>query len=93
MITWQEWLDSRETKRAALRKYGVDAPSRRRTSFNSSERFMRQAFGGARIPQFAQARASARAAFAASSVPDLTSFASKNEISSGAIPGCHVPEF
>ena len=53
MMTWQEWLDSREAKRAVLRRYGVDAPSRRATSFNSAERFMRQAFGGDRIPQFA----------------------------------------
>lgn len=57
MMTWQEWMDSREAKRAALRKYGVEAASRRRTSFNSAERFMRQAFGGERIPVFAQKEA------------------------------------
>lgn len=51
-MTWQEWLDSREARRAALRRFGVDAPSRRSGSFNSSERFMRREFGGARIPQF-----------------------------------------
>lgn len=52
-MTWQEWLDSREAKREVLRKYGVDAPSRRTTSFNTSERFMVKAFGGKRIPDWA----------------------------------------
>lgn len=56
-MTWREWQESRETKRAALRKHGVDAPSRRSVSFNSSERFMRQAFGGERIPGFARKEA------------------------------------
>lgn len=54
MMSWQEWLDSRDARREALRRYGVDAPSRRSTSFNAAERHMRRAFGGARIPAFAQ---------------------------------------
>lgn len=53
-IKWEDWLSSLERKRAILKKYGVDAPSRRKTSFNTSERFMRMAFGGARVPAFAQ---------------------------------------
>ena len=56
-MTWEEWKAAREGKRAVLRKYGVDAPSRRSTSFDSSERFMRREFGGARIPAFAAGEA------------------------------------
>ena len=52
-MTWQEWKDSREAKRAALEKHGVAVPSRRAVSYNTSERHMRKAFGGARAPQFA----------------------------------------
>lgn len=53
-MTWAEWQASREAKRAVLRKYGVDAPSRRTVSYNTSERFMRQEFGGGRIPAWAK---------------------------------------
>lgn len=33
--------------------HGVAVPSRRAVSYNTSERHMRKAFGGARAPQFA----------------------------------------
>lgn len=52
-MTWEEWKSSREAKREVLRKYGVDAPSRKRVSYNWSERHMRKAFNGSRIPEFA----------------------------------------
>ena len=54
-MTWEEWKTSRERKREVLRRYGVDAPSRRKTSFNTSERHMVKAFGGSRIPSWAEA--------------------------------------
>ena len=49
-MKWEEWLRSREAKRETLRRVGLDAPSRRKTSHSSSERRMRQAFGGLRAP-------------------------------------------
>ena len=55
MIAWKEWQASREATRNAMRKYGVDAPSRRKTSFNTAERHMVKAFGGSRIPTWAKA--------------------------------------
>lgn len=49
-----KWLSSREEKRRNLREAGLDAPPRRATSFNTSERHMRAAFfGDACIPGFA----------------------------------------
>lgn len=54
-MTWEEWKTSRERKREVLRRYGVDAPSRRKTSFNTAERHMVKAFGGSRIPTWAKA--------------------------------------
>ena len=54
-MTWSEWQSSREAKRAALRKHGCEAPSRRSVSFNTSEAFMREAFGGGRVPAWAAA--------------------------------------
>ena len=51
-MTWEEWRSSREARRAALKKHGCDAPSRRTVSFNTSERFMRDTFGGERAPDF-----------------------------------------
>lgn len=53
-MTWEEWQKSRSAKREALRKYGCEAPSRRKTSFNTSEAFMRQEFGGRRVPVLAK---------------------------------------
>ena len=50
---WKDWLAAREAKRAALRRLGLDAPSRRTVSFNASERAMVKAFGGRRIPAWA----------------------------------------
>ena len=49
-MTWEEWQRSREEKRAVMRKYGCDAPSRRKTSYNTSERFMLREFDGERVP-------------------------------------------
>lgn len=49
-MKWEEWLLSRADKRETLRQAGLDAPSRRKTSYSSSERRMRQAFGGERVP-------------------------------------------
>ena len=54
-MTWEEWKASRPAKREVLRRYGVDAPSRRKVSFNSSERYMVKAFGGRRVPAWAEA--------------------------------------
>ena len=54
-MTWEDWKASRAKKREALRKYGLESPSRRSVSFASSERIMRQAFGGRRIPVWADA--------------------------------------
>ena len=50
-MTREEWRQSREAKRETLRKYDCDRSSRRTESLNTSERFMRAVFGGARIPQ------------------------------------------
>ena len=55
-MTWEEWKASREAKRAVLRRLGLDAPSRRAVSFNTSERAMLKAFGGRRIPAWAERR-------------------------------------
>ena len=53
-MTWEEWKSSRAVKRATMRKYGLDAPSRRSVSFNTAERIMLKAFGGHRIPDWAE---------------------------------------
>lgn len=50
-ITWEEFLASIPIKRAILKTHGLDKPSRRKVSYNTSERFMRKAFGGDRVPQ------------------------------------------
>jgi len=50
-MTWEEWKASRAAKRDALRAAGVDAPSRRTTSYSTSDRRLRKAFGGARAPR------------------------------------------
>ena len=51
-ITWEEFLASIPIKRAILKKHGLDKPSRRKVSYNTSERFMRKAFGGERVPKW-----------------------------------------
>ena len=51
-ITWEDFLASIPVKRAILKKHGLDKPSRRKVSYNTSERFMRKAFGGERVPQW-----------------------------------------
>ena len=49
-MTWEEWKASRAAKRETLRRLGLDAPSRR--SESTSDRRLRQAFGGERAPVF-----------------------------------------
>ncbi len=49
-ITWEEWKAGREAKRETLRKLGLDSPSRR--SYSSSDKRLRKAFGGTRVPDF-----------------------------------------
>ncbi|MCR5751710.1 MAG: hypothetical protein K6G91_07100 [Kiritimatiellae bacterium] len=53
VLSWEDWLASREARRAVLKKCGLDAPSRRKSSYNTSERFMRASFGGRRVPVWA----------------------------------------
>ncbi len=48
--TWEEWKAGREARREALRKLGLDGPSRR--SARSSDKHLRKAFGGKRVPDF-----------------------------------------
>ena len=49
-LTWDEWKAARAAKREALRRLGLDAPSRR--SESTSDRRLRAAFGGERAPTF-----------------------------------------
>ena len=49
-LTWDEWKAARAAKREALRRLGLDAPSRR--SESTSDRHLRAAFGGKRAPIF-----------------------------------------
>ena len=52
--TWDEMLARRERMRQLLKKHGLDAPSRKSVSYNWAERHMRRAFGGRRIPAWAE---------------------------------------
>ena len=52
--TWDEMLARREKMRQLLKERGLDAPSRKRVSYNWAERHMRRAFGGRRIPAWAE---------------------------------------
>ena len=49
-LTWDEWKAARAAKREALRRLGLDAPSRR--SESTSDRRLSAAFGGKRAPTF-----------------------------------------
>ena len=49
-LTWDEWKAARAAKREALRRLGLDTPSRR--SESTSDRRLRAAFGGERAPTF-----------------------------------------
>jgi hypothetical protein len=49
-ITWEEWKAGREARRETLRRLGLDSPSRRSSS--SSDKHLRKAFGGRRVPDF-----------------------------------------
>lgn len=53
-VTWKEWKAGREAKRETLRKLGLDSPSRRISS--SSDKRLRKAFGGKRVPDFSVSR-------------------------------------
>ena len=50
---WEEWKASRGQKRANLRAFGLDAPSRRAHGVGKSDQRLRAAFGGKRAPTFA----------------------------------------
>lgn len=50
VIEWEEWRASREVKREALRRAGLDAPSRRKSPVGTSDLRLRRAFGGSRVP-------------------------------------------
>ena len=51
---WEEWRASREVKREALRRAGLDAPSRRKSPVGTSDLRLRCAFGGSRVPGWAE---------------------------------------
>ncbi len=54
VIGWEDWRASRAKKREALRRAGLDAPSRRKKAVGTSDLRLRRAFGGERAPsQFA----------------------------------------
>ena len=53
-ISWNDWLASRPAKRTLLKRYGLDAPSRRRTDYGKSGFRLRRAFGGKRVPEFGE---------------------------------------
>lgn len=53
-VTWEEWKAGREAKRETLRKLGLDSPSRRSSS--SSDKRLRKAFGGKRVPDLSVAQ-------------------------------------
>ena len=53
-VTWEEWKAGREAKREALRKHGLDSPSCRSSS--SSDKHLRKAFGGKRVPELSVSR-------------------------------------
>jgi len=52
VVGWEEWKASRAAKRALLKQHGLDAPSRRKTAYSSSDRRTLAAFGPARVPTF-----------------------------------------
>ena len=55
VLTWEEWMASRAAKREALKKLGLDAPSRRLSAIGGADRRLRAAFGGERAPTFGSA--------------------------------------
>ena len=54
VVSWEAWQASRAKKRELLKRAGLDAPSRRETSYSTSDKRLRRAFGGARAPSFAK---------------------------------------
>ena len=52
VLSWNEWLASREAKRENLRRHGLAAPSRRTTDYGTSGLRLRRVFSGARVPAF-----------------------------------------
>ena len=65
-VTWEEWKAGREAKRETLRRLGLDSPSLR--SFSSSDKHLRKAFGGKRVPDLSVSEPSAPTV-----VPELNS--------------------
>ena len=51
VISWSEWLASRETKRENLRRLSLSEPSRRTTDYGTSGLRLRRAFSGSRVPE------------------------------------------
>lgn len=54
VIEWEEWRASRAMKREALRRAGLDTPSRRKKSVGTSDLRLRRAFGGSRVPDWSE---------------------------------------
>ncbi len=54
VIEWEEWRASRAMKREVLRRAGLDALSRRKKSVGTSDLRLRRAFGGSRVPNWAE---------------------------------------
>ena len=55
VLTWEEWKATREQKRANLRAFGLDVPSRRTHGVGKADQRLRAAFNGKRVPLFSGA--------------------------------------
>lgn len=54
VIEWEEWKASRAKKREALRRAGLEACSRRKNPVGTADLRLRRAFGGSRVPSWAE---------------------------------------
>ena len=54
VVEWEEWKASRAMKREALRRAGLDTPSRRKAAVGTSDLRLRRAFGGSRVPYWSE---------------------------------------
>lgn len=54
VVEWEEWKASRAMKREALRRAGLDTPSRRKAAVGTSDLRLRRAFGGSRVPSWSE---------------------------------------
>ena len=54
ILSWNDWLASREAKRENLRRHGLAAPSRRTTDYGTSGLRLRRAFSGLRAPEIVE---------------------------------------